>query len=439
MNSTLGVLRNLLENLADRAEIERYLERFSSVDPIRFAIVKIGGGVLRDNLDEVASALAFLHGMGLYPVIVHGAGPQLDRAVEEADLETVRVDGMRVTSPEILNIMLRVIDTENLKLVNALGERNAPAWPITGGVFEASLLDGDRLGMVGKVDRVHLESIAAAVRAGQIPVVACLGETTSGQMLNINADVATSALALSIKPEKIVFLTPTGGLLDEAGSIIPAVNLAEDYERLMSEQWVSGGMALKLREIEQLLSDLPRTSSVSITTPEHLAGELFTDKGRGTLVRQGVTIDTHSDLTDLDSQSLHALLHRSFGRTVVPDYLDDLDPQRIYITTDYSAVAIITEELGMPYLDKFAVTAESQGFGLGASLWNRLTDDLPQLFWRSRAGNPLNVWYFTRAEGSWRDGEWVVFWYGMETAEEIAACRDHAASLPTTVGSDDPS
>ena len=88
----MGVLRNLLENLADRAEIDRYLERFGSVDPIRFAIIKIGGGVLRDDLDEVASALAFLHAMGLYPVVVHGAGPQLDRAVDEASLGTERVE-----------------------------------------------------------------------------------------------------------------------------------------------------------------------------------------------------------------------------------------------------------------------------------------------------------------------------------------------------------
>lgn len=433
MNSVSDVLRNLLENLADRSEIERYLKRFGSVDPIRFAIVKIGGGVLRDDLDEVASALAFLHGMGLYPVVVHGAGPQLDRAIEEAALKNERIDGMRVTPPETLNTLLRVIDAENLKLVGALGERNAPAWPINGGVFEASLLDGDRLGMVGVVDRVNLASIAAAVRAGQLPIVACVGETTTGQVVNINADVATGALARAIKPEKIVFLTPTGGLLDETGTVIPAVNLDEDYERLTREHWVTGGMALKLREIEQLLRDLPRASSVSITTPEHLAGELFTDRGSGTLVHRGERIEAHDDLANLDRQSVHALLERAFGRTVVPDFLDDLDPLQIYVTPDCSAVAIVTEEMGMPYLDKFAVTAESQGLGLGASLWNRITDDMPRLFWRSRAGNPLNAWYFKRAEGSWRRGEWVVFWYGMDTAEEIAACRDHATSLPITV------
>jgi acetylglutamate kinase len=153
--------------------------------------------------------------------------------------------------------MLRVIDAENLKLVAALGDRDVPAWPITGGVFKASLVDSERLGMVGEVDWVSLESIVAAVLAGQLPIVGCVGATTSGQIVNINADGAASALALSIKPEKIVLLTPTGGLLDQTGSVIPAVNLAEDYERLIREHGVTGGMAVELREIEQLLSGLP--------------------------------------------------------------------------------------------------------------------------------------------------------------------------------------
>lgn len=80
------------------------------------------------------------------------------------------------------------------------------------------------------------------------------------------------------------------------------------------------------------------------------------------------TIDIHSDLANLDRRSLHALPERAFGRTVMPSHLDDLDPLRLYITADYSTVAIVTEELGVPYLDKFAVTAESQGLGLCASL-----------------------------------------------------------------------
>jgi len=433
MNSMPEVLRNLLVNLADRAEIERYVKRFSSVDPSKFAIVKVGGGVLRDDLAEVASALAFLYRMGLYPVVVHGAGPQLDAAIEEAALENRRIDGMRVTSPEILNIMRRVIHAESLKLVDALTERKAPARPITGGVFEASWLDSERLGMVGEVDRVHLEPITAAIRAGQLPIVACVGETTTGQILNLNADVAARSLAVATVPHKLVFLTPTGGLLDEGGSVIPAINLAEDYERLSRQPWVTGGMAVKLQEIKQVLDVLPRSSSVSITSPEHLAGELFTDRGSGTLVRQGETIETHHDLSNLDFETVHTLLEGAFDRTVSPNYLENLEPLMVYLASDSSAIAILTEQLGMPYLDKFAVTAESQGAGLGASLWNRITEDHPRLFWRSRADSPFNAWYFKKADGSWKTGDWVVYWYGLETAEEVTACRDHAIALPETV------
>jgi acetylglutamate kinase len=95
--------------------------------------VKVGGGVLRDDLDEVASALVFLYEMRLYPVVVHGVGSQLDLAIEEAALETEKIDGARVTSTAIPKIMLRVIDPESLKLVAALGDRDVPAWPFTGG------------------------------------------------------------------------------------------------------------------------------------------------------------------------------------------------------------------------------------------------------------------------------------------------------------------
>lgn len=428
-----AVLRNLLENVADRAEIERYLDRFTGVDPVSFGVIKVGGQVLRDDLDEVASALAFLHRVGLYPIVVHGAGPQLDAALADAGLDNEKVDGMRVTSPEVLSVMRKVINRVNVALVDALGELGARARPINGGVFEASLIDGDGLGMVGEVDRVHAEPIESAIRAGSLPIVACVGETASGQIVNINADVAARALALEVRPHKLLFLTETGGLLDDRDQIIPAINLAEDYDRLMAEPWVHGGMALKLQEIKRILEQLPRTSSVSITSPEHLSGELFTDKGNGTLVRLGEVITSHDDLNELDAGKIHASLEKAFGRAVEPAYLDDLEPHRVYVAADYSAIAILTIQNGLPYLDKFAVTAESQGVGLGVSLWNRITEETPSLFWRSRAGNPFNTWYFRQADGAWRTGDWVVFWYGIDAPETVAACRDHAAALPATV------
>jgi acetylglutamate kinase len=427
------VLRNLLGNLANRSEVERYLRRFTSVEPSHFGVVKVGGGVLRDDMDELASSLAFLHRVGLLPIVIHGAGPQLDDALVEAGIESTRLDGMRVTTPEVLAVFRRTLAALNHEIVEALAVRNAAARPIVGGVFEASLLDAERLGMVGQVDGVDLAPIEAAVRSGQIPVVACIGETATGQIVNINADVAARALALEVEPHKLIFLTGTGGLLDAHDEIIPAINLVEDYEALIAEEWVTGGMELKLKEIKQILEGLPRSSSVSITSPQHLAAELFTDKGSGTLVRQGEPIDVLDDLSTLDLDQVHALLEEAFGRGVDRRHLEEMEPHRVFVSADRSAIAIVTIERGIPYLDKFAVTAESQGVGLGVSIWNRMTAEIPRLYWRSREGNPLNTWYFRKADGAWRQGDWVVYWYGLDSAAEIAACREYALSMRPTV------
>jgi len=93
-----------------------------------------------------------------------------------------------------------------------------------------------------------------------------------------------------VQPHKIIFLTETGGLLDEAGRVISAISLRTDYRYLIEQPWVHSGMKLKLQQIEQILTKLPDTASVSITSVENLARELFTHRGAGTLIRKGERI-----------------------------------------------------------------------------------------------------------------------------------------------------
>src|SRR5262249_43161001 len=180
-------------------------------------------------------SLTFLSQVGLYPILVHGAGPQLDQALTAAGIATTRPPehgGLRATPPEALEVVRRVFQRENLRLCEALEELGTRARPIPSGVFEAAPIDMAGLGLVRRVTRGHGAAIAAALRAGHLPILASLGETPSGQILNINADVAARALALQLQPHKIIFLTETGGLLDENGRIISALNLIEDYDPL---------------------------------------------------------------------------------------------------------------------------------------------------------------------------------------------------------------
>jgi acetylglutamate kinase len=332
----------------------------------------------------------------------------------------------------MLEVARRVFQEQNLLLADALESYGTRTRPILSGVFQAERARDPRLGLVGEVVRVNDAPIRSSIKSGLLPILAPLGETSDGQILNINADVAARELALSVLSHKIIFLTETGGLLDENGRILSAVNLDEDYEDLMQKPWVHSGMRLKLQEIGSLLRHLPRSSSVSITSPDHLAKELFTHRGAGTLVRVGERVNRFDDFTSIDKERLRALLERCFGRQLDADYFEKKKPYRIYLADSYRATAIFTGE-GMPYLDKFAVTTEAQGEGIGGSIWARIKRDIPTFFWRSRATNPINEWYAEKADGSFKTDTWVVYWSGTQNFSEIQGAIECALAMPATL------
>lgn len=424
----------LLSNMASAKEIQQYLKRFSKLDAKRFAVVKVGGAVLRDDLEALTSSLAFLQQVGLTPIVVHGAGPQLDTELAAAGIAKKTVKGLRVTSPEALAIVRRVTQSENLRLVEALQQVGARATSVLSGVFEADFLGRRTYGLVGKVTRVNLAPIEASLNAGSVPVIASLGETAGGQILNVNADFAANELVRALQPYKIIFLTGTGGLLDGEGRVIDSINLGTDYEALMAQPWLHSGMRVKIEQIKALLDRLPLTSSVSITRPAELAKELFTHRGSGTLVRRGERVRRCTRWSQIDTQRLRVLIESSFGRTLLPDYFERTRLYRAYVSANYRAALILTLEDGVPYLDKFAVAEDAQGEGLGRAAWQVMRADNPRLFWRSRHGNPVNnEFYLAEAEGCLKQPRWTAFWYGLEGWERIAACVEHCRTRPATL------
>ncbi|EQD54463.1 acetylglutamate kinase, partial [mine drainage metagenome] len=110
--------------------------------------------------------------VGLTPIVLHGAGPQLDEELAAAGIEKQTIDGLRVTSAPALGIVRRVFQQQNLRLVEALQAMDTRATSVLSGVFSARYLDRERYGMVGKVERVDLAPIEASLRAGSIPVLA---------------------------------------------------------------------------------------------------------------------------------------------------------------------------------------------------------------------------------------------------------------------------
>jgi acetylglutamate kinase len=430
---TRKTIVRLLSSMGSAREIQQYLKRFSQLDAKRFAVVKVGGAVLRDDLPALTSSLAFLQQVGLTPIVLHGAGPQLDEELSAAGIEKQTVDGLRVTSPEALSIVRRVFQTQNLRLVEALQQADTRATSIPSGVFTADFLDQPVYGLVGKVREINLAPIEASLRAGSIPVIASLGETDGGQILNINADFAANELVRILQPYKIIFLTGTGGLLDGEGTVIDSINLSTEYDNLLAQPWLHSGMRLKIEQIKDLLDDLPLTSSVSITRPAELAKELFTHKGSGTLVRRGERVLSFTSWDQVDKARMRELIESSFGRTLLSDYFERTQLYRLYVSENYRAAMILTEEEGFAYLDKFAVLDDAQGEGLGRAVWQVMRDANPRLFWRSRNGNAINPFYYAESDGCIGQDRWKVFWYGLDSFADIERCVAHCADRPATL------
>lgn len=423
----------LLSNMGSTREIQLYLKRFSQVDAIRFAVVKLPGGVLEEELSALVSSLGFLQQVGLTPIVVHGAGAQLDAALADASIRFRRRNGERYVSARALAITRRVLQQGNLRLVEALQADGVRATSILSGVFEARISSRRRCGFSGEVTRVHTSGIEAAMAVGSIPVIAGLGESASGQILHVDIDRATDELVRKLEPYKIIYLASAGGLLDARGGIIDSINLSTEYDALMEQPWLDGEARAQLAQIHDLLMQLPPSSSLSITRPSEMAKELFTHRGSGTLVRRGERIREYTSWDRIDRKRFRALIESSFGRPLVRDYFKTTRPLRIYASEHYRAAIVLTREGSLTWMDKFAVSEDAQGEGLGRAIWRVMRAAHPQLFWRSRRDNPINEFYFANSDGSMKDERWTVFWYGFADWPTIQFAVHAARTRPPTL------
>ncbi|MEM6536407.1 MAG: acetylglutamate kinase [Pseudomonadota bacterium] len=429
---TRETIVQLLSNMTDGKEIRSYLQRFSEVQETQFAVIKVGGAVLRDQLEETAAAIAFLHTVGLTPIVIHGGGPQLDAALAERKIETPKIDGLRTTSAAAMDVARDIFIGQNIALVDAVRAQGVEADGLVCGVIEADYLDKEKFGYVGQPSNVRKGMLESAVNSGAVPILTCIGVAPGGQMLNVNGDAATRAVVDALQPMKVIFLTGVGGLLDQEGEVIHSINLATDFDSLVAADWVNGGMELKLREIHSLLEGLPLSSSVSLTNPSGLVRELFTHGGAGTLVRMGETVRTITDKADADVSALSGMIENAFSRRLKEDWWTTLDFHEAILSSSYRAGAILSRGDDFIYLDKFAVTEDARGEGLSRTVWREMLQRNPRVFWRSRTTNGFNTFYHNEATGSIRAGEWTIFWIAKDQLSDVAGPVKRIAELPDT-------
>jgi bifunctional N-acetylglutamate synthase/kinase len=347
----------------------------------------------------------------------------------------------------------------NAALVAALRKEGVDAAPCVGNVFAASRDDNVKNNVessvltLGTIKNCQFDTLESTVAAGRIPVVAALGKSetcdaNSSQFLTFPTQAACLALARGLKPLKVIWLRPEGGLRSassESNPVVRSIDLTDPVSTIADLIPEDAALVPELKALYEAAiegSGAGAGVSVAVTKPEFLASELLSSGGAGTQVLRRERIQVHSSEEKVDLSRVVSLIENAFNATLPKDYFarlisgeDGRKLRRIYVSEGYRAVAVVTEEAGLPgvaYLDKFAVVPSAQGDRLGETLWRVMVEnEAGGLYWRSRSANNVNQWYFEQATGAFKSGDWSVFWRGIQDSQVMTAVSVALALKPT--------
>ncbi|HMP01063.1 MAG TPA: acetylglutamate kinase [Gemmatales bacterium] len=273
----------------------------------KVTVIKLGGSVMEDAgaLRDLLQDVVFMETVGMRPVLVHGGGKAIDRAMAAAGITPKKVQGRRVTDEETLRIVMRVLQEEiNADIVRQIEELGGQAVPLHTGPLQALfgrpiMLTDDEgqpldLGRVGQVTWVNRPLIENYTRAGVVPVLPCIALDEQGRGLNINADTAAAAVAIYLQAEKLVLLTDTPGILNERGdpeSLIHSLD-APRCRELVGAGVIDSGMLPKVEAcLDSLRAGVKKTHVIDGRLRHSLLLEIYTPEGVGTeIVQERTTV-----------------------------------------------------------------------------------------------------------------------------------------------------
>jgi acetylglutamate kinase len=258
-----------------------YIKRFHG----QKVVIKLGGHAM-ERKDETLLDIVLLRYVGLYPVLVHGGGPEITAMSEKLGLKAEFRDGLRVTDAATMEVVKMVLTGKiSPDLVASLNRLGGQAVGMSGedGPSIIAEPENDQLGFVGRVTQVNAEPIEALISRGYIPVIASIGLGYDGNAYNINADTVAAEVAVGLGAGKVLLLTDVEGVLDGDGKVLSELTRAQ-AESLLSQSKVSGGMIPKLKACLRAIDTVPQAHIIDGRVPHSILLELFTEAGIGTMV-----------------------------------------------------------------------------------------------------------------------------------------------------------
>jgi len=267
-------------------EVKKYIKKYSKEK----IVIKCGGRVLLDPdlFNNFINDVIILKKLGLTPVVVHGGGPRIKKKLDELNIETKFIMGLRVTDEKVIKIVEEVMIEFNREIVDSLEKKSCKAKSITIKENNAIYVEqkNKELGYVGKITRVDDRLIKNLIKENFIPVVSPMGLDEKKQTYNINADTAAGALAIGLKSRRLMLMTDVEGVYDRNKKLISEIKPTE-AEKLIYNETISEGMIPKIRTcINAVNNGVRGVVIIDGRKPHSILFELFSDKGSGTLIRK---------------------------------------------------------------------------------------------------------------------------------------------------------
>ena len=263
----------------------------------RIVVVKFGGNAMVDEQLQLAFAqdMAYLRFVGIKPVVVHGGGPQITARLAEIGIESEFRAGMRYTDEKTMMVVRDVLRNQISKNLATLIEESGAQTVVLSGeddsLFRATKVKGQTsegevdLGLVGEVKTVNPRAVLQALDQGKVPVISSVAPSNSGQLLNVNADLAASALAIALGADKLMVLTDVPGLYanwPEIDSLLSEISV-EELTVLMPK--LESGMIPKMQAcLRAVQGGVPKAHIIDGRQPHSILLEIFTKAGVGTQV-----------------------------------------------------------------------------------------------------------------------------------------------------------
>jgi len=275
-----------------------FIQRFQG----KTMVIKYGGNAMVDEdlKRGFARDIVLMKLVGMNPVVVHGGGPQIGNLLKQIGKESHFIEGMRVTDSETMDVVEMVLGgLVNKEIVNLINRQGGKAVGLTG--KDGDLIRAKKLhitkqtpemaapeiidiGHVGEVASIDTAVVQMLVKDDFIPVIAPIGVGEDGQSYNINADLVAGKLAMALHAEKLILLTNTSGVLDQAGQLLTGLK-AEQVDQLIKQGVIHGGMLPKVNCALDAVRSGVRTAQIIDGRVEHaVLLEVLTSEGVGTLI-----------------------------------------------------------------------------------------------------------------------------------------------------------